>query len=401
MEKTEKKAPEKKKGAWAKVQEAMEVPSAQPYASGGVTAPVAKQAGVEVSQEDPEYNKMMDFATESVQDAWQGVKDAANDAGDAIAKGAGWVWEQAKTPEFWYGAAPLLAGILEGDVAAGAQVGADTLKQAREDEMELLKKQKKEAEGRTFQLKYVLDPTSGNDILVNYEPKGGNVYRLDDLEKKDPITHATKKLGIEQTSDLKLDAKIKEAEEMGYATKDLRKGELEAVREVRTNLYKNLRTSEKALSGAMSSLKGFFTGNPAEKRIAVTNLAKIINGGRVSDYDVISLMRPAFGGTEKGREYLDLVAKGQTPQLDKAIERNIQAIITNTQNQIGREYYRSYKSLSEIMPESKARLHLGAPTYTTKVRLKTPKGVKLIPREDLRKFVPYIEDGRMEILKYE
>jgi hypothetical protein len=401
MEKSEKKAPEKKKGAWAKVQEAMEVPSAQPYASGGVTAPVAKQAGVEVSQEDPEYTKMMDFATESVQDAWQGVKDAASDAGDAIAKGAGWVWEQAKTPEFWYGAAPLLAGILEGDVAAGAQVGADTLKQAREDEMELLKKQKKEAEGRKVKLKEMFDPISGNYVPVNYEPKTGNIYKMDDLEKKAPITHATKKLGIEQTSDLKLDAKIKEAEEMGYATKDLRKGELEAVREVRTSLFKNLRKDEEALDNIKTSLTGFFTGNDMEKRLSLGRLAKEINGGRVSDYDIQSLLAPAFGGTDKAKEWAQMNAKNKTPVLDRALVRNLSASIKNAQNRIGREYYKAYKSLSEVMSESRARFHLGWPKYARFVRLRTSQGIKRVPIKDLDKFAPYVKDGRMEILKYE
>ena len=284
-------------------------------------------------------------------------------------------------PNFWVGAAPLLAGALLGDIGEGARQGGNALINTWDRDNKI------GAANKTALLKARTTASTKKDPLkpVYLPEKGRSIYLPESQIAGMEVGSPTKDLSFQQNrisqkeaSDKRMGRTQETVEDaLGHKWKrdkvdgsmrkmfgGMSKSQLSHVDKVRTDLKKSTSDQVESYGRLTDSLKGLRAGNTLAAKTALKEYAKHVEGGqRLSDFDV-EFLQFAFGTKEKGLEAIEEFRSGNmNPRLYNELAEQIAIGLERSKKSITRKYDNAYKG-SEFLDISSQDMQeiLGAPS---------------------------------------
>jgi len=249
---------------------------------------------------------MATSAGESIKSGFNAFGEAMDEVGTGVAEGMSKFNDT--NPNFWLGAAPLLAGIFAGDAEAGYSAGSEALltryKDLRESEAKAASA-KSSASEKSQKFNYRGDDGniyagSYNPVQNEYKDRHGQIrtdlqpklsYEAKENEKLS--TWRSKGKHLKRFVDAHGQQKIWDTtkgtvKQLGKPLEGLSGDRLAFVSKKMTEMEKD-RPAYERYRKAASSVRGFTSKDPSRQRMAFKNMAKVLEGGKLSDFDMIYL----------------------------------------------------------------------------------------------------------------
>lgn len=290
---------------------------------------------------------------------WEGTKKAGSAIGDAASNVGRGLAEAGKAtgkfveenPAFLMGATPVLMGFLTGNYEDGYGVASKTLmdeagrrQKEADSEKEFLRKYRTTLAGKggKNQLKTVYDKPTGEEKLAVFNPEG---YLMDDEGNKldmERYSHgpslstkyaARNKADIEKAITLGTNRVLVEDKATGLKSlvdkgtgKTLKMPSKDRFNPVQLGVIDEAQKRSFSMGKEVESFKRLEeslknivkSDNPVAIKAAITGLAKDMQGGKLSDFDV-KYIHDAFGGPDFIKEWANQKFSGDVTQLQKRV----------------------------------------------------------------------------------
>lgn len=290
-------------------------------------------------------------------------------------------------PNFWAGAAPLLMGMLVGDMSAGGHGGAagwmQVYKDQMQDERDRLEALRKPATGKPTFKNIIANGRDyatvhrwdGQKFVDTGERVGGvssdMIAFQEKLERKaankiklEKLLGKTKSKFRDPTTGqwMYWDKATDHIKAMQGQTPALAGNQLRLVRDIKKDIQKQKPAIDKYRKMA-ASVRGFSTMNPQAQRIAFKDMAKALEGGKLSDFDMMYLQGTYSlwkTWTQRLGENFDVGVMDETVRRNFAME--LAKAMEEDKKRVQDQYSRYYEdgNMVNLSPEE-MKAHVGTP----------------------------------------